>query len=493
LINIGLEISNIVIYPIKEKIGMKRSELLFSAIQIPVDFIMVILAAVSAFAIRNFPQIITFKPKLYEFPFDAYFKIALLVAPIFILIYAIEGLYKIKVTRKYLQETFKVFTATSVVLVIIIIAIFLQRTWFSSRFIILAGWLLIVIYVSIARLILHEIQKTLLVKRGLGAHRVLLIGENDQLNEIKKIIKKVPSMGYRIVDQIYTFSLHVIKDIKKMKGIDEIILCDSTITDSEQAKIVDYCAINNISYKYIPTSFQTSQIAMGMLNGIPIIEVKHTPLDGWGRIMKRIFDIIGSSLLIIISSPIMLIVALAIRIEDKKPAIYKNERIGDNDRKFYIYKFRYMKWEYCISRNNPNLEEALEYEKNLIRERSLREGPLYKIKNDPRKTKVGTFIERYSLDELPQFFNVLMGNLSLVGPRPHQEREVEKYKEYHRRLLTIKPGITGLAQIYGRSDLDFEDEYKLDVYYIENWSLWMDIRICLRTAAILFLPRKNNR
>jgi len=415
------------------------------------------------------------------------------VVPVFILVYAIEGLYKIKVTRKYWQETFKVFAASSLVLVIIIIAIFLQRTWFSSRFIILAGWLLVVIYVSIARLLLHEIQKYLLVKNGLGAHRVLLIGENEQIDEIRKIIKKIPSMGYKIVDQIGTFSLKVIKEIREMKGIDEIILCDPTITDAEQEKIIDYCAINSISYKYIPTSLQTSKVAMGMLDGVPIIEVEHTPLDGWGRILKRVFDIIGSSILIAVSSPIMLLVAIIVKIQDNGPIVYKNERIGDNGRKFFVYKFRYMKWKYCITKENPNFEEALAYERNLIKEKSLREGPLYKIKNDPRKTAFGSFIEKYSIDELPQFFNVLAGEMSLAGPRPHQEREVEKYKEYHRRLLTIKPGVTGLAQISGRSDLDFEDEYKLDVFYIENWSLWMDISICLKTLGVLFRRRKNNR
>ncbi|MFH0969196.1 MAG: sugar transferase [Patescibacteria group bacterium] len=473
---------------------MKRSELLFSAIQVPIDFMMIVLAAISAFAIRNIPQIITLKPKLYDFPFDAYIKIVLIVAPIFILVYALEGLYKIKATRKFWQETFKVFAATSVVFVIIIIAIFLQRTWFSSRFIILAGWALVILSVSIARFILNEIQKFLLVQRGLGAHRVLLIGDNDQIDEIRRTIRKNLSLGYKIVDQISSFSLRDIKEIKEDKGIDEIILCDSTITDFEQAKIIDYCAINNISYKFVPTSIQTSRVAMGMLEGTPLIEVKHTPLDGWGKIIKRIYDVIASVFLIILSSPIMAIIAILIKSEDSKgPIIYKNERVGDNDKKISVFKFRYMKWNYCISKDNPNFEKALEYEKNLIKERSLREGPLYKIKNDPRKTRVGNFIEKYSLDELPQFFNVLLGDISLIGPRPHQEREVEEYKEYHRRLLTIKPGVTGLAQISGRSDLDFEDEYKLDVYYIENWSLRMDIQICLKTLGVLFRRRKNNR
>lgn len=187
----------------------------------------------------------------------------------------------------------------------------------------------------------------------------------------------------------------------------------------------------------------------------------------------------------------MLLTALAIKIDSRGSIIYKNERIGSNGEKFFVYKFRYFKNEFCISKNNPKLQDALVYEKKLIETQSVRRGPLYKIKADPRKTRVGNFIERYSLDELPQFFNVLFGSMSLVGPRPHQEREIEKYMEYHRRLLTIKPGVSGMAQISGRSDLDFEDEYKLDLYYIENWSMLLDIIICLKTIGVLFSKRRN--
>jgi lipopolysaccharide/colanic/teichoic acid biosynthesis glycosyltransferase len=150
-----------------------------------------------------------------------------------------------------------------------------------------------------------------------------------------------------------------------------------------------------------------------------------------------------------------------------------------------------MRWEYCVSKDNPQVNDALKLEKELIEKQSVRKGPLYKIKADPRKTRVGNFIEKYSIDELPQFFNVLFGSMSMVGPRPHQEREVEKYMDYHRRLLTIKPGITGMAQISGRSDLDFDREYKLDLYYIENWSLSLDIQICLKTFGVLFRKRRN--
>ncbi len=475
----------------------KKSELIFSGIQLPIDALMIFLAAISAFAIRNIPELLVLRPKLYVFSFNSYMKVVLLVVPIFLIIYALEGLYNIKTTRKFWQETFKVFSATSIGLMTIIVAIFLKREWFSSRFIILAGWFLAVAYVTFGRWVLQKIQKNLLVKKGLGVHRVLLIGNNGKITKVSQAIKNNPALGYRIVSHINNGSIRRIKEIKNEEGIDEIILCDSTLTDDEQEKLIDYCAINNIAFKFIPSTLQTTRLEMGIFNDEPIIEIKNTPLEGWGRIIKRAYDLIGSSVLIVISSPIMLLIAILIKIESlsesKKggPIIYKNERIGSNGKKFSVYKFRYLKWEFCTFSDTEDGKKALEYEKELIEKLSIRKGPLYKIKNDPRKTAIGSFIEKYSLDELPQLFNVWKGEMSLIGPRPHQEREVEKYNEYHRRLLTIKPGISGMAQVSGRSDLDFEDEYKLDVYYIENWTFWLDILISLKTIRALFRKRRN--
>ena len=476
----------------KISFSMKRSELFFSALQVPIDFAMIVLAALTAFAVRDIPQILALKPKLYAFSFDAYMQIILIVAPLFLLIYALEGLYAIRATRRIHKEAWTVFKSTSIILVIIIVSIFLKREWFSSRFIILAGWGFVVVYVVFARTLLRSLQKWLLVKRGIGRHRVLLIGTNGKIKNLQRMLQRNPYLGYHVIGQVDNVALRQIKEIRTQCGIDEIILCEPSVPDDEIAKLVDFCEINNITYKFIPTSLQTTRFSISIFNGEPLIELQSTPLEGWGKILKRTFDLVGAAALIILFAPLMLIVALLIKVTDPAgPIIYKNERIGSDGKKFYAYKFRYMKWRYSISRDNPHFKEALAYEKQLITERSVRHGPLYKIKNDPRKTVIGRFIERYSIDELPQFFNVLNGEMSLVGPRPHQEREVEKYKEYHRRLLTINPGVTGMAQISGRSDLDFEDEYRLDVYYIENWSLWLDILIMLKTLGVIFSRRKN--
>lgn len=473
---------------------MKRSETLFSVVQVPVDYLMIVLAAISVFVLRDFlPQVSDIiNPKVYSMTFEPFFFIALAVAPLFLVTYAIEGLYAVRSSRSFWNESFQVFKATSLGIVFIIIAVFLQRDWFSSRFVIVAGWFAVTAYVSLARYFLRMIQRYYLVKKGVGVYRVLLVGGNGRPRRFAKLFAKRPELGYRAVDIMETASLSRINVIRKEKGIDEIIVCDQSITDDEQEKILDYCEIHDIAFKYFPTTLQTSRFALRIMNGEPLIEFLHTPLDGWGKVTKRIFDVVSSTILIILSAPVMAVIALLIKIEDGSgPIVYKNERIGENGKKFFVYKFRYMKWEHCVTRDNPAFDAALAYEKSLIEERSVRKGPLYKIKDDPRKTKVGAFIEKCSLDELPQFMNVFRGEMSLVGPRPHQEREVEKYREYHRRLLTIKPGLTGMAQVSGRSDLAFEDEYRLDVFYIENWSLWLDIGICLRTVKALVARRRN--
>ncbi|MCC7432050.1 sugar transferase [Candidatus Peregrinibacteria bacterium] len=199
--------------------------------------------------------------------------------------------------------------------------------------------------------------------------------------------------------------------------------------------------------------------------------------------MKRSFDFIGAICGIILLSPIMIITAILIKLDDPKGTIIfkflddgsRVKRVGQKGRLFNFYKFRSMK---------PNTHN-LRYSE--LAHLDTRQGtPMVKIKNDPRITKIGSFIRKTSIDELPQLFNVLKGEMSLVGPRPHLPEEVAKYQKHHKFVLTLKPGITGMAQISGRSDLDFEKEVKLDTYYIENWSLLLDLKILIKTILVIF-------
>jgi len=471
---------------------MKKSELFFSALQVPVDYFMIVAAGLSAFFLRRSESIQEIKPILYQFSLREYFQILLVVAVFFVIVYAIDGLYYIKATKKPLKEMYNVARATMVGLVFIILWIFFDRDAYSSRFVILLGGFLTIIYVSLGRIILRNFQYFFLRKKGIGVHRLLLVGMNNFCSVIKRETEQDPNLGYRVIGHIEKIDFERIKRIKKLKGIDEIIECSPNIEKEKILLLKEYCIRNKIVFKYIPTLIQTSNFEMQMFLGEPIIEVKNTPLDGWGKILKRVFDILGALVGIILFSPIMAIVAILIWLESGRPIIFLNERVGHKGN-FDLYKFRYMKKKYSHGKqfSQQHNEKALTFLKELIERQSIKKGPVYKIKNDPRKTKLGTFLERYSLDELPQFFNVLKGEMSLVGPRPHQPIEVERYEDYQKRVLTIKPGVTGMAQISGRSDLTFEDEVRLDTYYIENWSLWLDIQIIIKTIPTLFKKRKN--
>ncbi len=473
---------------------MKKSELFFSITQVLVDFGLIVAAILFTYKLRHTAQIQSLiqKEGLYNISFDQYLHLTVLIAFIAIVIFALEGLYNIRSTRKFWQEIYSIFKGTTIVLVLVMIGFFLQREWFSSRFVIVTAGVLVVTWVSVGRIVLHAFQKWLLVQYGTGVHRVLLIGAGDKIKYICRIIRTEHRLGYRVIDHIDYINIRKIKKINRRFGIDEIIVDEPSMPDDLLTKLHDYCEINDITYKFIPSSRQTTRFEMIIFEGEPLIELMHTPLDGWGKITKRAMDIIVSTFLIILTSPIMLTAAILVKLENiNAPIVFKNVRIGSHGKEFYVYKFRYMKWKWCTTRKNPNYKEAIKYEKELIANKSIRVGPIYKIENDPRKSWIGKILERFSVDEFPQFFNVWMGDMSLVGPRPHQQREVEKYREYHRRLLTIKPGITGMAQISGRSDLDFEDEFRLDVYYIENWSLLMDIKILLKTPLAVLQSRKN--
>ncbi len=474
---------------------MKKSELTFSIIQVFVDLSMVLLGSALAYQLRHISQVQSLiqKEGLYNFSFEQFMYIVYMIAPLFLVVYAFEGLYNIRSTRKFFKEGYLVFKATTVVLVLVMVGFFLQREWFSSRFIIVMAWMLIISFVMCGRLFLQIIQRKLLVLKGIGYHRVLVIGLGNKVKNVRETIISKPQLGYRVVGFMDHVDIREIKESKKKFGIDEIIVHESSVPDDLLLKLYDYCQINNITYKFIPSLRQATQFNVNIFNGEPIIEINHTPLDGWGKIAKRIFDVIGSTALIILTSPIMLIVVIIIKLEDPEgPIIFKNARVGANGEEIFVYKFRYFKWKWCTTKRNPNYENAIKYEQELIKNSSQRVGPIYKIVNDPRRTRIGKILEKFSIDEFPQFFNVLKGDMSLVGPRPHQEREVNKYREYHRRLLTVTPGITGMAQISGRSDLDFEDEYRLDVYYIENWSLYLDVIIILKTPISLLRNRMNN-
>ena len=473
---------------------MKKSELFFSALQVPIDYLMVLLAGTSVYYIRFHSKLIEIYPLPASeiMPKGQYAQAILFIGIFFILMYAVDGLYRIKTTKKVLRQIYQIFRATAIVVMVIVALFFLDRDIFSSRFIILAGGMLVFVFVSTGRILSGKFQQYLMVVKGIGKHRLLLIGVNNFCANVKKQTDMKSSLGYEVVGHLEVADIERIERIKQIKGVDEIIECTPSVDRSKLLKLKEYCIRHRIVFKYLPTVLQASNFEINIFLGEPLIEIKNTSLDGWGKIIKRVFDIIGAIAGIVIFGLIMLVASLTIWLEGGRPIIFKNRRVGHKGN-FDLYKFRYMKNKYCHGKqySEKHNKKALQFLDKLIEEQSIKKGPLYKIKNDPRKTRIGVFLEKYSIDELPQFFNVLNGEMSLVGPRPHQPLEVKKYQDYAKRVLTVKPGITGMAQISGRSDLSFEDEVRLDIFYIEGWSFWGDIKIILKTIPSLLGGRRN--
>ena len=471
---------------------MKKIELFFSAILLPLDFTMLLVAALLAYFLRFESVVTELRPVIYELPFGEYFGGVILIALAWIVIFAIAGLYQIK-RRKVSNELIRIFLACSTGILAVIVLIFFQRELFSSRFLVLATWGLTIGLIVMERLFIRYIQHAL-YRAGIGLHNIVVIGSDKTTDSIVKILKSNPGLGYKVLATFNGFDSQVeqaILKIHKRHGVDEIILTEPTASKNLALRILGFADASHIIFKYTADLFatQATNISIETMAGVPIVEMARTPLDGWGKITKRIFDIIGSLFLIVLTSPLMIISALAILIESRGPIIFKNERVGKRGDKFMTFKFRSMFAEHSIGGQFKNQKKALEMEKKLIKSKGIKAGPVYKIADDPRITSVGKFIRKYSIDELPQFFNVLRGNMSLVGPRPHQPREVEHYKKEHIQILFIRPGITGLAQISGRSDLEFDEEARLDIYYIEHWSPWLDMWILFKTPFVVLQRR----
>ena len=475
---------------------MKKSELFFTTILVPIDFLMLFLAGLAAYFIRTHSLVTQYRPVLFylNLPFNKYLGFVLFVSLYFIIVFALVGLYKIKTRRMILDDFLNIVIGISAGIFILVLYIFVKRELFDSRFIILAGWFFAIVFVLLGRFFIIKLQKFLIKNYHFSASKVLVVGRDDTSQRLVDNIKKDPSLGYFLVGNIDKPDFDKIKEKIRGIGVDEIILANLDWPKEDVLKLTNFCEENHIVFKFVPNIFQTLTVnsSATTLKEIPLIEIKRTVLDGWGKIAKRIFDIIFSLSFIAIFSPLYLFIALLIKIDSPGPAIYKDYRYGYRKKKFKFYKFRSIKADLCdgefgTEKGNKILKKLEKDEENNIRSN----GPLHKIKNDPRITRVGKFIRKYSLDELPQFFNVLKGDMSVVGYRPHMSYEVEKYNFEQSKMFCSKPGITGLAQVSGRSDLDFNEEVKLDLFYIENWSLKLDLIILLKTPFVILFKRHS--
>lgn len=465
---------------------MKRSELLFSMLLVPLDAVMIFAAFLLSYYARVESGAL---PVAYVFPLNQYVAIVAAITAVWLVIFALSGLYTLRSTRRGLSEFYRILAATSIGTLVVVATIFFLRINFFSRLVIIIAFITALVLVTMARIVMRLVQRSFF-RYGIGVRRALIVGTGRTAtilaNELTKVDRGYSIIGYIKESEAQKTSLKPILGnlndaaaLVKKHNPDELLDADPKLNDAAKQDLINIAEDAGIDFRFTSTLAElvTSRVEAVAVAGIPVMTVQRTALEGWGRVMKRLLDLTASLLALPLVIIIYLLLAIAIKMDSPGPAIFKQTRVGKGGREFESYKFRSM-----VKDAETRLAD--------LRARNEATGPVFKMKDDPRVTRVGRFLRRTSLDELPQIFNVIRGEMSLVGPRPPLPTEVAQYDRLQRRRLTIKPGITGPWQVSGRSDISFEEWVRLDVYYIQNWSLLLDITILLKTVYVV-LRRKG--
>jgi exopolysaccharide biosynthesis polyprenyl glycosylphosphotransferase len=363
-----------------------------------------------------------------------------------------------------------------------------------SRFVLATGGFFALFFVLVGRLI-HWLTRYTLLYMGIGYTKVVVIGNEKEIWETEQILfRKRSSYIVQTFDSISEQNLEHIHNMIQKGQVNELFVYGTgQFFEVELAKYAERYKVNFILCPRLLNKYSYFSVEPLHLNGKLFLQLNHSQMDGWRFVSKRMFDIVFSLAFLALFWWVYLFIIIIIKLESSGPVVYKSQRVGPNGKVFELYKFRRMYQEMCTNEEN---EQSLLLETQLIEKTSLKkdkQSPIYKIAKDPRNTPFGSFLEQYSLDELPQFFNVLKGNMSVVGPRPHQPREVAKYsKDNHFKVFNMKPGITGMSQVNGRSDLSFEEEVDWDTYYLRTWNFMLDLWIILKTPYILLFKRHRN-
>ncbi len=417
-----------------------------------------------------------------------------IIAPVWVLIFASLGLYSGNVYNRRLIEWSRIMLGSFLGVLLVIGWEYITNVHiFPARLValyVLLGSALALIFVrEVIRLIRNE-----LYRYGKGVSRVLIVGNSAATTDILETLAGTKTSGYQVVAYAgpagvlpahlgishYSRVEDALKDIEKLR-ITTIIQTDLYDSEDRNHKILGAAQINHIQYNFIPgePEFYTGKNTIDVFLGYPMITVSQTPLIGWGAIVKRCFDFITSLILFIPLGIIILIIALMQKLFNPGPVFYMSKRLSQFSKPIDLFKFRTMGAQYGKKDASLEFEDmgrpdlAAEYRKN------------HKVDNDPRVTRFGQFLRSTSLDELPQLFNVIRGDLSLVGPRPILPQEVNFNPSRTAVLHSVKSGVTGLWQVSGRSELSFEERIELELYYAQNWSFWLDIRILFKTIGVV--------
>lgn len=473
---------------------MKNSaNLLYSFILLVGDFVALVAAFVLAYIIRV--QLDT-RPLLEQVTPRTYLVIFLVLLPFWLMIFAFLNMYKTEVYENRFSEAARIVVGSFIGLLFLLSAEYVvNRVIFPARLVPIYGFGISLLLVLLSRTILRGGRRWLF-SRNIGINNVLLIGGTPVTNELYISLSHTNITGYRVLGAVgssknlKTIPNHRLYNtfseaLASLKGqiIHSIVQTELFADDLKNGEIVSYASQHHIAYRFVPGNSDVfvGKVDVSLLQNIPVVSVHQTALIGWGRIAKRLFDIVISLLLIILFSPLFIVIALYLKIFDRGDVIFKQPRLTRFNTTFNIYKFRTIRHRY----NNMLPEEGFAKMGKPHLAKKYRENGDF-LHNDPRFGAFGLFLRKTSFDELPQLFNILKGDISLVGPRALVARELDNYA-YKNLILSVKSGLTGLAQISGRKDIPFEERRKLDLYYVQNWTFWYDITILLKTALQVFM------
>jgi len=471
-----------------------RNTKFYSLILILADIFVLMLAFTIAYVIRvqNDPR-----PLLVPVYAQTYFLSFLSIVPLWIAVFASFGLYSSQVYNRRLTEWTKLAIGSLIGILLIIGWEYVSgQHFFPARLVatyaLVGSFVLLLFERELLRFI-----RGLLFRFGRGVSRVLIIGNSDATRDIAEELAQTSKSGYRVVaiagpKKVVPASLSNVAHfnsladaLKSVERLHVTTIIQTDLYDSSERNqlIMGTAQVHHINYNFIPgeAEFYTGKNTVDVFLGYPMISVSQTPLIGWGAILKRIFDAVLSLLLVIILSPFMLLLIILQKLFNPGPVFYVSSRLSQFSKPVRLIKFRTMR-----DRPTAHLDAAEEF-RAMGREDLAREyEENHKVANDPRITRFGNFLRVTSLDELPQIFNVLRGDLSLVGPRPILPQEVKFSKGKAALLHSVKSGVTGLWQVSGRSELSFDERIELETFYAQNWSFWLDIKILFKTLAVVF-------
>jgi exopolysaccharide biosynthesis polyprenyl glycosylphosphotransferase len=438
--------------------------------------------------------------------FAPYGALLLFVVAIRLLSFRYCDLYRVRGEFSLFDDSVRIFKATAIGSLLIVAAAFLYRGGFEfrafsyARGVFVADFIFVLVSVGALRFLMRAVQM-FVRSRQINLIPTLVVGRGPEASLFIREMRERPALGYRVigvvdmrtVDAQLTYeevpvigTLDSLPEVIRDSGANEVIIADADVNADALFEVMMRCGRRRgVEFRIAPSLFNClpRKTEIDQIGVLPMIRLFREPLSGGAQMLKRTFDLIVSALAIVLLFPFWLLIALLIKLDSKGPVFYTQERVGMDGRLFLLYKFRTMK-------AGADAELHREYQKAFIAGRAEANlgndsKPTYKLRADPRITRIGKLLRRISLDEVPQLLNVLLSDMSLVGPRPPIPYEVEAYELWHRKRLDMKPGLTGLWQVSGRNRLPFEEMVRLDLFYIENWSLLLDLKIILRTGFVM--------